>query len=151
MAACRKECIRCGEVFYPKNNAQKSCPPCAEDKRSWEVWRLDYTRRLRRLAQMAKNRARSKGLDYNIDGDYLISLWNETDGCCALTGRQLRLEAWGSKGQVHPDAPSVDRINPKKGYVKGNVRLITYHLNVALSEYGTDIFESLVKSYMEFN
>lgn len=100
---------------------------------------------------MAKNRAVNKNLPFNIDGDYLVELWNESEGCCALTGRAFDLSSWGTKGQVNPDAPSVDRIVPHLGYVRGNVRLITYHMNISLSDFGTEIFERLLQSYREFN
>ncbi len=100
---------------------------------------------------MAKHRAANKNLPFDIDGDHLVALWEESDGCCALTGRTFDLASWGLKGQVNPDAPSVDRIVPSLGYVRGNVRLITYHMNISLSDFGTEIFEQLLKSYREFN
>lgn len=100
---------------------------------------------------MAKNRARAKSLEFDLDRDHLISLWDDQDGCCALTGLKFELGATGIKGQVHPRAPSLDRITPSLGYVKGNIRLITYHMNVALSEFGVQEFENLVRAYGEIN
>jgi len=144
-------CNNCNVEFEPTCNAQKVCSPCATLKHSWTTWSLDYTRRLKRLSHMAKNRAANKNLPFDIDGEYLIKLWHESEGCCALTGRVFDLNSWGTKGQVNPDAPSVDRIVPSLGYVRGNVRLITYHMNISLSDFGTEIFEQLLKSYREFN
>lgn len=118
---------------------------------SYAEWSLDPRLRLQKLSYMAKNRAKMKNLEYDIDGDYLYSLWIEGNGCCALTGQSFDLTKWGGKGQVNPQAPSVDRIEPKLGYVKGNVRLITYHMNIALSDFGTDEFERLIRNYMEIN
>jgi len=102
-----------------------------------------------RLAYMAKNRAKSKNLPYNITGPYLIKLWESSNGICALTGQPFDLSSWGAHGQVNPQAPSVDRIIPNLGYVKGNVRLVTYHMNIALSDFGIEEFEKLIKHYQE--
>ena len=45
-------------------------------------------------------------------------------------------------------APSLDRIIPEKGYVKGNVRIIVYQLNVALSEFGLEQFNNFINLYI---
>lgn len=100
---------------------------------------------------MAKARARAKSLPFDIDQEHLIWLWEQTDGICRLTGQKFDLTKWGGKGQVNPRAPSVDRIIPSKGYVKGNVRLITYHMNVSLSDFGTKEFETLIECYNQRN
>jgi len=118
---------------------------------SYAEWSLSYKRRLGKLTGMAKHRAKTKQLPYDIDKEYLWKLWEETEGCCALTGQPFDLASWGKHGQVNPRAPSVDRIAPSCGYVKGNVRLITYHMNVALSDFGVEEFETLVRAYQEVN
>jgi len=96
---------------------------------------------------MAKNRAITKGLPFNLEHQDLIALWEENDGHCCLTGRKLLLDI-SDISTVHPDAPSLDRIVPSFGYTKGNVRIITYHMNIALSDFGIQQFEALIKSFM---
>ena len=118
---------------------------------NYAEWSLDYKRRLAKLTQMAKHRAKVKELPYDIDKEHVRKLWEDSEGCCALTGQKLCLEKWGGKGQVHPQAPSLDRIEPKLGYVKGNVRLITYHMNISLSDFGVEEFENLIRNYREIN
>lgn len=146
-----KVCERCDLEYQTTSSRQKFCSDCVDTGKVWYVWSLDYKKRLRRLCQMAKNRSKSKELEFNIDGDYLIKLWEENEGCCALTGQPFDLTNWGEHGQVNPNTPSVDRIIPKLGYVKGNVRLITYHMNIALSDFGVEQFEHLLRTYREFN
>jgi len=51
-----------------------------------------------------------------------------------LTGRDLLV---GSKGQKR-DSISIDRIEPAKGYVLGNVRLVTYQANMARGQFPDD-------------
>lgn len=128
----------------------RSCYKAITAKNSYEIYHArstDFKWRLARSVTMAKNRAISKGLPFNLDHEYLISLWTENNGCCALTGITFDLTSWGHKGQVNPNTVSVDRINPSEGYVKDNVRLITYHMNVALADFGTEQFEKLIQAY----
>jgi len=104
--------------------------------------------RLKKLMAMAKNRAKTKGVAFDLDLDYLTSLWAEWLGCCALSGIPLELGRF-EFGKVHPYAPSLDRETPSLGYVKGNVRIVCYQMNVALSEFGLLQFEELVRRYTE--
>ena len=92
---------------------------------------------------MAKNRAKDKNLPFDLDVDYLMGLWDGSHGTCEISGRKMDLEPSGKFAQVNPDAPSIDRKIPEKGYVKGNVRFVTYHVNVSLSEFGDEKLLSL--------
>lgn len=106
---------------------------------------LDIAWRISKLLAMAKNRAKTQGLPFNLDADYLLDLWNEQDGLCALTARPFDLER-SSEFAVNPDSASLDKIVPARGYVRGNVRWITYHANVARSEYGDDRLMELARA-----
>lgn len=53
-------------------------------------------------------------------GDYLLKLWNESEGRCYFTGRVLHLDG---KYHTDNDAATVDRLNPTLGYVEGNAVL----------------------------
>lgn len=143
-------CVKCGYQGLTESNRRKYCDECCR-QRPWDLWSLDYKKRLSRLCSMAKNRANTKQVPFDIDTQYLIRLWEEQQGCCALTGQEFDLTNWGSYGQVNPRTPSVDRIIPKLGYTKGNIRLITYHMNIALSDFGVEEFENLVRNYRSVN
>lgn len=97
-----------------------------------------------------RSRSKAKRIPFDIDIDYLNDLWNANDGCCALTRIPFQLGPGERKGRMHKYGPSLDRIIPKLGYIKGNVRLITNHMNVALSDYGLEAFEELVRAYKEY-
>lgn len=65
----------------------------------------------------------------NITAAYLKELWDEQKGVCPYTGWQLILpitssRGWKSKQEKYKRA-SLDRIDPSKGYVEGNVRFIS--------------------------
>ncbi len=139
-------CQECTEAFVPKRSDARFCPICRET-RIGQHWTQDPRWRLSKLLAATRNRSKTKILSNDLDLDFLTELWAKNEGRCVLTGKLFNLSAWGS-GRVHPDTPSIDRIIPSLGYVKGNVRLITYHMNMALSEFGTDRFEELAKAYL---
>lgn len=104
--------------------------------------------RLRLLVNGARNRALFKGLPFNLDLDYLKLLWEEQGGLCAVSNIVLDLKATDKAGEPRANAPSLDRITPVKGYIKGNVRLVCYQINCAMGPYGLERFVELCRQVM---
>jgi hypothetical protein len=50
---------------------------------------------------------------------------------------------------VHPFAPSIDRIIPKKGYVKGNVQVVCWAYNAAKNQWGEDVLLTLAHAIVD--
>ena len=140
-------CPDCNLDFLTNSYRTIRCKACAKNS-AYRTHMLDYKWRLKKLIAMAKNRAQEKNLPFNLTHEYLIGLWDGMDGICPISKRELDLNPYGEKGQVNPNAPSIDRINPKLGYVQGNVRIVIYHINVALSEFGLD---ALIKLAQDLN
>jgi hypothetical protein len=94
-------------------------------KKQNEPWILAY--------RNVKTRARSKKLDFDITEDYLKSIWTEK---CPVLGIPLYSAVYeqgngrAHKAKPHDNSPSVDRIDPSKGYVKGNVIVMSYRANM---------------------
>lgn len=72
------------------------------------------------LLTQAKIRARKANLDFNIDITDIVIPTH-----CPILNIPLLLDAKGTK----KFSPSLDRIDNSKGYVKGNVRVISYFAN----------------------
>jgi hypothetical protein len=72
------------------------------------------------LFRCAKKRAKRKGFLFNIDVLDIV-----VPKTCPILGITLSL----SRGKPAENSPSVDRIDSAKGYVKGNVRVISYRAN----------------------
>jgi hypothetical protein len=75
----------------------------------------------------ARARAKNKGLTFDIDHDYIRSI---VPSHCPIFGTKLQWSVLRGNGHRSlPDSPSLDRIDPSKGYVKGNVWIISNRAN----------------------
>jgi hypothetical protein len=70
----------------------------------------------------AKGRATKKHFEFNIDAKDII-----IPEFCPVLG--IRLETKRNKATRFTSSPSLDRIDSTKGYVKGNVRVISARAN----------------------
>jgi hypothetical protein len=74
----------------------------------------------RRLLAGAKARAKREGLAFNLVlADVIIPEF------CPVLGMKLV----ASTSRMHPDSPSLDKINSVLGYVKGNVIVVSWRAN----------------------
>lgn len=145
----------CGCAFETSHAFKKYCSSTCKNK--FKPIKSDHVKkeqesRCRKLIQSSAWRSFRDGLKHNITVDYLVDLWDEQEGRCALTGRLLDIrKADQGSGKPWPSAPSLDRIVPEEGYTQGNVRFVCYHVNVALHSYGEDVLISLCKDILEYN
>lgn len=144
-----KVCIGCEQEFTSYTFRGKYCTRDCHKKNRYRLSVGNPYWRLTKLSHMAKNRATTKNVPYDIDGDYLGQLWDKQEGCCAVSGMELDLEM-SDKYLTNPQAPSVDRIIPALGYVRGNVRIVCYQVNMALSEYGEEQLIKMCKAIVAY-
>ena len=142
------ECNKCGQVkpipeFYQyKDGTLSYCLVCP----------TDYTRSMHQKYRAedwtggtyrnCKTRSKRLGVPFDLDGEYLRSLFEEQGGECKLTG--LAMTTDGVKG---PYTASVDRIVPEKGYTKGNVRWVCWAVNAGLGDWGEADFARVASAY----
>lgn len=142
-------CPCCGEEFQTCHGIKKYCSSkcqlVASRNSTWLLKKINPKDRCKQLLAGAKNRANTKNLPYNLDLNYLYDVWVEQDGKCCVSGIAFNLDFPRREGKANFDAPSLDRIIPELGYVKGNVRLVIYQVNVGISSYGLENFLDLCK------
>jgi len=100
-------------------------------------WRLAHPDKA--LLRAARARAKKNGLDFNLEvSDIQIP---ET---CPILGIPIISTGVSKKGEPSPNAPSLDRIDNSKGYVKGNVWVISWRANSLKSDASLEELEKLV-------
>ena len=77
----------------------------------------------------ARRRAIKKNVPHNITNQYIESILTDY---CPVYGTEFM---WCGNVGVQPTSPSLDRIDPVKGYVEGNVVVISIKANNIKSAY----------------
>ena len=89
-------------------------------------WRYRERHKFRNLVRQAILRARAGGIEYDVP--YLHSLRETRPGTCECCGAAFHYGR-GTNRRPHPATPSLDRIDPAKGYIAGNVGVICWRCN----------------------
>lgn len=129
-----KTCRRCGEAkpleAFPiarrnRDGRYTYCRSCAVSYQQAHY----ASNHANYLYRGAKTRAKGRGLEFDIEvSDIVIPRF-----CPVFPHIELRTYE-GSRGwQHHPNSPTIDRIDSAKGYVKGNVRVISWRANTLKS------------------
>lgn len=147
-----KACEGCGEIFQPSHaNANYCSQKChsrfytKNNRQSVNKWRDKYYRKTRvtvpwQFTLMAiKARAKKRKIEFELDSAWAAARWT---GKCELSGVTFILDAL-SRG---PFAPSVDKIDPKKGYLKNNCRFILWALNAFKGESSDEVMLDIARS-----
>ena len=96
---------------------------------------VEYNRRCKNRSYRKKR----KVIEYDVDVQYLMEVWEKQKGLCAWSNIQL---VHGGKN-INLKA-SLDRIDSSLGYIKGNVQFVSCALNYAKSsEPDSSIYELL--------
>ena len=115
--------------------AYKANKPEERSKR-YAKWALENPEQT--LLKSAKARAKKRGIEFAIDLADIIIPDN-----CPIFGMPLAKKA----GERSDCSPSLDRIDPAKGYVKENVWVISWRANHLKSNASLDELETLVAAW----
>lgn len=120
------KCVSCGsekeETEFYRTNDRKSgveihCIECSKSKNHTR-YRKDW---FRLQHNIRSSQCRKRSIPYDLTEEYLKTIWTEK---CPITGNTFVLY-----DKTHPDLPTLDRIKPELGYVKGNVVYISSRMN----------------------
>jgi hypothetical protein len=113
-------------------------------------WSKSEYGRLYDIYRAAKERSSKKKLPFDITFDDVIKMFNDQQGYCSLSGMKLVTnETRESGSNFYPYAPSIDKLDPSKGYVLGNIRIVAVIVNLALNSFGDTVFDEMCKAYIE--
>lgn len=128
MAAARKKCTTCGatkslDKFFSDGRSQcKACKSLSNKERGNASLEGFLQHRLTSLRYRHKQK-KYEGEPVSLD--YLLALYDEQRGICAVSHLPMHITLDHSDLSVSPD-----RIDTKKGYVEGNVRLVCARVNI---------------------
>lgn len=97
------------------------------------------------IAKSIKERCKEKNIPCNIDYEDIVQIFSDQKGLCYWYGAELEL--YGPAR--HPNKPSVDRIIPALGYVKGNVVIASNLANRGRSDCPADEYAKILKYFAE--
>jgi len=78
-----------------------------------------------------------KDFDWEITCEYVETLWDKQEGKCALSGVFLTWQAGEGRQDFNV---SIDRKDPNKGYIIGNIQLVSQRVNVMKHTLGDSEF-----------
>lgn len=148
MTLASKKCPRCGET-KPQDSFKKDastvsgltcwCRSCC----SFSAKRHRNNNKNKHMFWAIKGRARRNGIPFNLEvSDILIPEY------CPLLNIKINQPL---SGKLSGNSPSVDRINPKLGYVKGNVRIISNRANTLKNNATIKELELLIKNLRSYS
>lgn len=133
--AARDAQINAWGKAHPENKAK-----------SFAKYRL--TRRGAALVAQVKKRAKLKGWDFDLD-PHIPEIQRRIDaGVCEVTGYPFDLTPPENGFTRRFNTPSLDRINPKRGYTYDNVRVVLCLVNVAICDWGDDVLREVMTHWL---
>jgi hypothetical protein len=124
-------CVEC--VSFHVKKAMAKVPLDVKVARSKIACRKSRLRRKGTAGWWAQDRcnalrgkAKARGLPFDLTADYIFACI-PADFICPILGIPL---VFGGDGSFNPNSASVDRINPRLGYICGNIRVISNRANI---------------------
>lgn len=119
-----RECTNCGVLFPKTSKTVTLCNQCNSNRVKGESVEKKMLRR-------AKGRAKDKGLDFDLSVEDVV-----IPKFCPILGIELKMHKGRSGG--NPNSPALDRVDNNKGYVKGNVMVMSHLANMMKSSATTE-------------
>lgn len=122
----REQCIAEAKAWYAANKEKKAAYDAVYRDKHRAKLNADRTARKRkdtvgRLLNNARERAKRKGLECTITREDIV-----VPEVCPVLGKPFVHN--GRKG--NPYAPTLDRVDNAKGYVPGNVQVVSSRINI---------------------
>ena len=134
---CRSKDGRRSDCAVCRNLARKESYYNGSDKGRYHTVRGKCTQH----CASAKQRAKKRGLEFNLTSSFLEELWNKQGGKCAITGTEFDLKGTCA---LTGSGAAVDKINPKLGYTQDNVQLLCSWVNTMKNAHSMDEFKAKV-------
>lgn len=142
-----KECQRRYEAQWRVENVARLVEARKKRAAKEKAYRQEYdaVNRGRLLVMEAKRRAARWGLPFDLEKHISRIEARIQVGICEMTGLPFDFHNKGSNW----NSPSMDRIDPKKGYVYENIRIVCFAMNAALGHWGEMTLRTIMSAWLE--
>jgi hypothetical protein len=144
---CDKEQSRSYFSYVDRNIGAKSgykdtCKKCSRNKKTIEIRDRDWKYRANEVIYMnAKARAKRDNIEFTITRDDVI-----IPNVCPVLGIPLFRES----KETWMNAPSIDRVDNRKGYTKENIMVVSRRVNILKKDATFDELVKIGKFYEHF-
>ena len=107
---------------------------------------MEIRRTLRIAVLRTRSKSAAKGLTFDLTLAWAMEQAERQQYRCCLTGGPF-LHDDDVTSYMRPYAPSLDRIAPKGGYTRENVRIVIFAVNAMLSDWGPLVMERVANGY----
>lgn len=126
-----------------KCGLSRKCVPCSQKPR-------DYKERLpdiiwKRILRGASRR----NIEFKVNREYCLKLFDSQKEKCALTGLDIAFPKNGSSYLRNEGTASLDRIDNRKGYVRGNIQWVHKDINRMKNIHSEEYFKYLCRLVTE--
>lgn len=140
-----KHCAECGKLkplgeFYRGKGVggrRSKCKVCEVSLGAKNRSRDPIDHKLKRMLCEARRRSKLNGRDFSLTYRDIYDLYCEK---CPVLGVDL---SWNNS-KLSFDSPTLDRINNEKGYVPGNVVIVSWRANKIKSDASMEELEAIV-------
>lgn len=94
-----------------------------------------------------RSRSTGKGRECSFTAAQLADIMRRSRGRCEVTGLPFQVHK-PDDARARPFFHSLDRRDSLRGYVDGNCRLVCYAVNLAMSNWGEEVFAQIATGYI---
>jgi hypothetical protein len=140
---CKPCASQTASEYYTKNSEKIRSRITSYSHSYVPKYYRDRLSRLKNLLTKARLRTK-KDFDPSLTPKDLDELWIDQEGQCALSGLPLSIEANQST------TVSLDRIDSTKGYMRGNLQLVTAVVNRMKQEFSQEDFLQMCETITNY-
>lgn len=98
------------------------------------------------ISSLLNHSSKRRFNDFNLDIQYLLDMYESQKGLCAISGVKMTYEHNAKTTNI-----SIDRIDSKIGYVKGNINLVCYIVNIMKQSFTKKDFIDFCEKIVDYN